>query len=217
MLPIVISVQLAAASATAVTTAQTLGSAGNFTINGVSASGGIATFATPRRVLFTFAANETGHTFTAFGTGHGGQTISEAVAGTTAGTVQTNNDFLMVTRVSSSAATTGNVSVGTDGVGSSRWVYFSPHMTPTDISAWSEVSGTVNYTIQWGYQDPAGLPTAFPVAPVTITPYDDPIAQGQTATGFTATQTPVIVGRVTVNSGTGTVTTRFLQAGISGP
>lgn len=217
MLPIVVSVQLSAPSATAVTTAQTLGSATNFAINGASASGGVATFAAPRRLLFTFAADETGHIFTTYGTGHNGQTISEAVAGTPAGTVQSANDFLTVTRVTSSAATTGNVSVGDNGVGSSRWVYFSPHMTPTDISVWSEVSGTVNYTIQWGYQDPAGLPTAFPVAPVTITPYDDPIVTGASANSFTATDKPVLVGRVTVNSGTGTVTSRFLQAGISGP
>ena len=217
MLPIPVSVQLTAGAATEVTTAQTLGAAGNFVIDGIAASGGVATLDAPRRILLTFAADESGHTFTVYGVSHNGQAISEAVAGTAAGTVYTNNDFLTVTRVASSAATTGNVSFGTNGVGSSRWVYVSPHMTPTNLAIASVVVPTVNYTIQYCYQDPAGLPTSFPVAPVTPTPFDDAVVAAQTSNKVAYMNDPVICWRVTVNSGTGKVTSTGLQAGISGP
>lgn len=218
MLPIQVGVQLAASSATAIAAAQTLGSATNFNLNGSAVVNGVAVFAAPRRVLFTFAANETGHNFTVVGFGHGGQALTETVAGTTAGTVQTNNDFGSVTSARSSVATTGNVSIGTNGVGSSRWVYLSPHMTPTNVRIACLVAGTVNYTIQYAYQDPAGDPAAFPIAPVTPTTFDDSLLTGFTANGVTTiTDGPPVCARVTVNSGTGTVTMILTQAGISGP
>lgn len=219
MLPITVSVNLAtAASATRIAAAQTLSGAGDFNLNGSGVVSGVALLNAPRRVLFTFAADETGHTFTVYGVSHNGQSISEAVAGTGIGTIYTNNDFLTVTRVASSAATTGNVSIGTNGVGSSRWVYLSPHMTPTNVRIACLVTPTVNYTVQYAYQDPAGDPAAFPIAPVTPTPFDDGLLTGVTASEVTTvTDGPPVCWRVTVNSGTGTVQAIGTQAGISGP
>lgn len=217
MNPINVTVALSAASATAVTTAQTLVSAGNFTINGVSASGGVATFTTARRVLLTFAANETGHTFTVFGTNRAGNTISESVAGTPAGTVNTYNDFLTVTAATSSAATTGNVSFGTSGVGSSRWVYVSPHMTPFNLSLSAHyATGTGTFEFQYAYDDPAGKPSDFPATRPNVTVYTD-AGGAQSGPYDVGYDHPFTCWRITVLSGAGTVSATGNQAGIAGP
>lgn len=212
MLPVSVSLALSAGSATAVAAAQTLGAAGNFTL--VSNP---VVFAVARRVLFTFAANETGHTFTLTGTNRAGNVISETIAGTNGGTVQSVNDYLTVTNVSVASATTGNVSVGTNTVGSSRWVYVSPDMTPFNLSLSAHyASGAGTYQIGYCYDDPAGQPYAFPVAPVAVTEYLIP-GGAQSGPFETSLNNPITAWRLTVLSGTGTVQCTGIQSGISGP
>ena len=106
-----------ALSATAVAAAQAVAGAGNLTINGASATGGVATFDVPRTItIVSTNAGDTTQTATVTGTDVYGLAMSELIAfnGTTAVTGQ--KAFKTVTRVAISAALTGNGSVGSTDV-----------------------------------------------------------------------------------------------------
>lgn len=106
-----------ALSATAVCAAQAVAGAGNATINGASASGGVATFDVARAVSIVSAnAGDTTQTVTVTGTDIYGQSLRETISlnGTT--TVNGKKAFLTVTQVTVSAATAGNLSVGSTDI-----------------------------------------------------------------------------------------------------
>jgi len=198
---------LTAASANCICASQTPGAAGNMLINGAAATSGVATLDSARRVLFTFAADESGHNFVVYGTNSGGNAIQEAVAGTTAGTVATNLDFKTVTRISISAQATGAITVGTNTVGSMAWQSVDLMRQPINIGFQVVVAGTVNYTVEYTQQDVNALAVgAFPTVFATS------IASKTDAEVGTFT-TPIAYFRVTINSGTGTVTLTYEQAG----
>jgi len=100
-------------SATAVCAAQAVAAAGNATINGTSASGGVATFNCCRNVsIVSSSASDTTQTVTVTGTDYWGQaqTALLTINGTT--TVNGLKGFKTITRVAVSAAFVGNLSVG---------------------------------------------------------------------------------------------------------
>jgi len=104
-------------SATAVAAAQAVAGAGNLTINGASATGGVATFDVPRTItIVSTNAGDTTQTATVIGTDVYGLAMSELITfnGTTAVTGQ--KAFKTVTRVAISAALTGNGSTGSTDV-----------------------------------------------------------------------------------------------------
>ena len=104
-------------SATAVAAAQAVAGAGNLTINGASATGGVATFDVARTItIVSTNAGDTTQTATVTGTDVYGLAMSELITfnGTTAVTGQ--KAFKTVTRVAISAALTGNGSVGSTDV-----------------------------------------------------------------------------------------------------
>lgn len=202
---------LAAAAANNIALSQTP-SAGALTLNGTLVTGGVAVLDNPRRVLFTFAANETGHNFVVTGTNVSGDVISETVAGTTAGTVATVLSYKTVTSITISANATGALTVGTNGVGESAWVRMDMWALPT-IGVQCTVSGTVNYTVQQTFDDP-NSPVS-PVTPASMTWANCPdlalVAVAVTAQSYYSS-IPTFI-RVVINSGTGTVTMTLGQAG----
>ena len=104
-------------SATAVAAAKAVAGAGNLTINGGSATGGVATFDVPRTItIVSTNAGDTTQTATVTGPDVYGLAMSELITfnGTTAVTGQ--KAFKTVTRVAISAALTGNGSVGSTDV-----------------------------------------------------------------------------------------------------
>lgn len=107
------------ASATAVCAAQAVAAAGNATINGASASGGVATLDVARAVnVDSTDAGDTTQTVTVTGTDYWNQAQTETIAlnGTTA--VAGKKAFKTITQVAVSAALTGNLTVGsTDVIG----------------------------------------------------------------------------------------------------
>lgn len=199
---------LTADSANNICLSQTPLAAGNLVIAGAAASGGVATLDTQRQVLFTFAADETGHTFVVYGTKQGGSAIQETVAGTTAGTVATNQNFLTVTRISIDHSATGAMTVGTNTVGSTDWQSVDLMRQPVNVAFQVAVTGTINYTIQYTLQDVNSLAVgAYP----TVFPHGTVASKTDDQTGsFT---TPLSYFRLTVNSGTGTATLTYEQAG----
>jgi hypothetical protein len=106
-----------ALSATAVAAAQAVAAAGNLTINGGQASGGVATFAVARAVsIVSSNAGDTTQIATVTGTDTYGIPLSEAITFNGTSTVSGKKAFQTVTRVAISAALTGNASVGTTDV-----------------------------------------------------------------------------------------------------
>ena len=108
-------------SATNIRTATSVAT-GTVTLNGslYSSATGIATLDQPRRVLFTSSGNDTGITFTVYGTDWNDMPVSEVVTGANATTTYTVYDFKTVTSVVASGASAGTVSIGTNAIASSR-------------------------------------------------------------------------------------------------
>ena len=107
----------AALSATAVCAAQAVAAAGNATINGASATGGVATFDVARNVsIVSSSASDTTQTVTVTGTDYYGQaqTSRLTINGTT--TVNGLKSFKTITQVAVSALFVGNLSVGSTDI-----------------------------------------------------------------------------------------------------
>ena len=196
---------LAADDDNGICTSQSPAGAGSLTINGALASAGVATMDVARRILFTFAADETGRTFVVTGTSRGGLAMTENVAGT-ASTASTVQDFKTATEITIDAASAGAIIVGTGTVGCSEWVPLSANLNPFSVGVGCVVSGTVNYSVEHTYDSvQSGVANATPVTHSTIT--------GKTANFDGSYAAPVSAIRLKMNSGTGTVTMTAIQAG----
>jgi hypothetical protein len=183
-------------------------------------SGGVATLDNTRRVLLTFAADETGHTFVLTGTTRGGSVITETIAGTTAGTVQSVLDYKTLTSVTISANSTGNISIGTSGVGGSGWLAFDGWLSDGVVAFQCTAVGTVNYTVQQTLDDPnlsltQNDPQGNLITPASVTWVncsDTNLVAATTTQQSNYNFAPTYM-RVVMNSGTGTVTLTALQHG----
>jgi hypothetical protein len=165
-----------------------------------------------RRVLITSTSATETASVTITGTNSSGSTISEVdtFSGASA-TLQSNLDYVSVISVVPSGTIVGSLSAGTNGVGSSRWVAWNWQLSPPlNIGYAVElVSGAINYTVQYTYDDPNNLMggVLFPL------PFNT-ILLDQTATADSTLSTPFIATRVLINSGTGVIRVRSVQAGI---
>ena len=125
----------AAADANGICTAQTPTAAGNLTLDGalcatingnsvyapsVSGTAAIADGAWARKIGITSDADDSGVTFTVYGTDVNGKALSEAVTGPSSTvaytTMSTAANFKSVTKIATSGSTTGNITVGTAAV-----------------------------------------------------------------------------------------------------
>lgn len=96
--------------------------------------------------------------------------------------------------------------VSKTGTGSSSPVVINTNVTPVNIGFAAVVTGTVNYSIQFSYDDPAvGFTTWF----------DDTTITSKTGNEDGSVNFPISAIKVLVNSGTGTVTLNVIQAGIA--
>ena len=225
--PVVATLQFQAAVANGIALSQAVTAAGNLTLNGSLVSGGVATFDAARRVAaVSSSAGDTTQSLTITGTDRNGNPISEVLAlnGTTS--VYTQHDFLTVSQETASAALAGNITSGTNGVGSSAWIVDNPHITPFSLTTFARIlSGSATYTLEYTPDDPqapSGGYTAYPVletiefgSTVPAYPYPDPSMDALSQTiALTVFQGPVFAHRYTINSGTGKVLFQSIQAGI---
>lgn len=103
-----------ALDADGISVAQAVAGAGNLTITGALASGGVATFDVARAVSVTSSdAGDTTQTATITGTDYWGVPLVETIAFNGAATISGKKAFKTVTRIAISAALTGNGSAGT--------------------------------------------------------------------------------------------------------
>jgi hypothetical protein len=218
---------LAAASATNIRTASAIAGAGAVVLNGATVTNGVATLDNPRRVLFTFAAGET-LTLTLTGTRWDGQTVSETIAtgAATPGTVSSVLDYKTVTSVVSSAASNGNVSIGTSTVAGSSWINFDWWLSDGVVAFQVDVTGTANYTVQQTLDDPNNSTTpndpglsaptpGNPMLPANVqwVNCSDTTMVNATVTAQSNYNFAPIWMRVVLNSGSGSVALTALQHG----
>lgn len=182
-----------------------------FTLNGALVTGGVAVLDTARRVLFTQAASESGKSYTIVGTDRGGVPQTEVLAAAaSATTLYTNLDFKTVTAISISAASAGAITVGTNGIASSRWMRLD-EWADANATIQATVTGTVNYTVQETMQC-ADCPTN-PVLPYLIVWTDnlDPNLNAATTNVASYFNHCPTYARVLLNSGTGSVSAVIAQ------
>ena len=207
MRPIVITAgPLAAALATGIAANQVVTGTANMTLTSST-----VTLDTPRRVLITSVGNDTGITFTITGTTFWGVVISETVTGTSGSSVATNNDFATVTSIKTSGSTSASgASAGTNSVAGSSWVRFDD-FAPSNISIQCTVSGTVNYTLQSTLDDPNSPTNPVLISSVTWVNSSDTNVVSASATKQSNFLFAPVYSRVVINSGTGSVTTTYVQ------
>lgn len=182
--------------------------AGNVSVG----TNGTVTFAKPRRVLFTTTADETAKTLTVYGTDWNGNPVSEVVVGPNNTTGYTTIDFATVTAIWPSAAISAAMTVGTNGVASSRPVSLDEYAN-AGVGLQVDVSGTVNYTVQSTFDNP----NLIGWANVLWVDSSDTGVVGATATKQSSFAYSPRFTRVTLNSGTGSLRFTVLQTGsISG-
>lgn len=95
--------------------------------------------------------------------------------------------------------------VSKTGVGSSSAIPMNDNISPFNVGFGVIVSGTVNYTVQHTFDDPA---TGF------VTWFSHPTVANQAANADGNYAFPVTGIKVLVNSGDGTATLKLIQAGI---
>lgn len=191
---------ITATDADGIAQSQTPGAAGNLTLNGAL----IAGIPTAQHVTVYGGSNESGKTFTIYGTDNGGQAISEVLTGPNAGTVTSVLNYKTVTRVAVSAATTGAVTVGVLATLETPWVpldlgkdQFNVGYQVDITTATFELQGTLDNT-----QDS------------TITPLENTIVASGSADIAGNITGPVSAIRLKITSWTtGTVTFKVLQVG----
>ena len=142
----------AAASANNISTVASPG-AGAILINGSAVVGGVAILDAARRVLITSGTSDTGITLTVTGTNFAGNPLTETITGG-ATTASTTQDFKTVSSVTHSGSVAGTLTVGTSGVGSSPWFYIDRDVNPINLGIGVTVTGTINYTVEYTYDDP---------------------------------------------------------------
>jgi len=125
------------------------------TYSGTAITVTVATLDKPRRVLFTSAGNDSGITFTITGTDWNNNPVSEVLTGANATTAYTLYDYKTVTSIVASGASAGNVSIGTNGVASSRPVFLDTYAdSSTYIQTDTGGSSAITYTIQLSGDNP---------------------------------------------------------------
>jgi hypothetical protein len=208
MRPVQVTVgPLAAASANNICLSQSLGAAGNLTLNGALVSGGVATLDTPRRIQWASAGNDSGITATLYGTNFSGQTITETLSGTNASFVYTAQDFATVTRIRLSGATASTVTVGTNNVASS-WPVFLDYHGHAETSLQVVVTGTVTFAVQQSLDNPRVVGG---IAKMNWFNHPDPAMNGSASAQSNYAYLPFAT-KITLSAGTGSAVLTVIQA-----
>lgn len=210
MQPVSVTVGAVASSDVSIAAAQNVVTATTLTL-----TAGAASIAYPAQLNLVTSADYTGINFTVTGTDANNQVQTEVLAGPNIGTVSSVLFYKSVTSIVSDGGVGGGaVSAGTSGVTSTRWVSFDTWSTGT-TALQCNVTGTVNYTVQSTLDNPSD--PFHPVSAVNcvwIDSGDTGVVNATVTTQSNFFFTPVYA-RVLMNSGTGSVTTTFVQTGVT--
>ncbi|MCK5616605.1 hypothetical protein KAR91_82860 [Candidatus Pacearchaeota archaeon] len=193
---------------------QTTAGAGALLIDGVFATGGVATLDTARQVLFTSGGDLSAITFTVTGTNNTGTLITEDILGPDTSTAGTITGFLTVTSVVADAAVGTAVIVGTSIIAFSDPVPMDQYISPFAASialSWTGLSNDAVVTVQFTFDsvfDSTG--------PYEWTDHDDLTSQTQANAPVSGSLiSPVSAVRLVTDDGTGEVIMNILQAGLT--
>ncbi len=212
--PIALSLTVAAGSANGIALSQSLGGAGVLTLNGALVSGGTAILTPARRVLITSAADDSDITWTVVGTDRFGNAQTEIFVGGASVAVASTQDFLTVTSITGSAATSGAVTAGTNDTASTQWVPWSNYAVDFQVAFYGDVTaGSPTWQVDVTFDDVFGLwlPASVPF-PRAFTPTS---MSGFTADAIGAINDsvgPIKASRLTLTAA-GTVMLEQLQQG----
>jgi hypothetical protein len=213
MLPKTFSKSLTAPSANCIALAQSVAAGANAILNGASAVAGAFTLDTPRRIAIVSSGNDAANTAVISGGRGRGQGLNEVLALTNGGTAVSALDYLSGGTVAFPQGTAGNVTIGTDTIGSTDWTVPNYNITPFSLDVQVQLSGAVTYSFEttntpkfWDPPQGKGAVTPQPVV--------NEFTQGATAGLGITLSTPVTGYRLTITAGTGTLTAQALQAGI---
>lgn len=152
--PKILTYTLSASVPNGICTAQTPSGAGALTIDGAYATSGVATLNYPRHLLITTSANDTTKTLTIVGTDRYGKALSYAVNLPNATTLVVPYNFLTVTSVTVSAATTGTITLGTYDSMEGPWIPLDwIGSDEATISVGLSTSANFTYTLQSTLED----------------------------------------------------------------
>jgi hypothetical protein len=210
MRPVIQTRALVAAAVGAVCASQTTAGAGNLLINGSLASGGVATMAAQQVLGITSAGNDSAVNFTITGTDDQGRVISQTIAGPNANTVQTTLNYRTVTSIAVSAAVASAVTVDTLQIGASTEVPLDQYITAFNVSIAVDVTGTINYTVQYTFDDVFGSGAPGPFVWRNFT-----TLTAQAVSGNGTLISPVKAVRILTNSGAGTAKMTVVQSGLT--
>lgn len=208
MRPIVVTVgPLAAAAPALYAASQTPVSGTPLTLSGTAADQG-------RRALLTYGAEGAARSLIITGKNASGDVIGEtlAVPSGGAGSVQSVLDYVSISKaLPLGGGWTAAATLGTNGVASSPWIFLDNYGFPQTALQVVAV-GTVNYTVEQSLDDPNVVPPLPVMPPQNVTWFPHPVLQAQTASaqdnyGYVPKMT-----RITLNSGTGSVTYTVIQA-----
>jgi hypothetical protein len=186
---------------------QTPLAAGNLTIAGALASGGIVTIPTAQHVTIDCAGSDAARSFIVNGTDDADNILTETLAGSSASTTTSTKNFKTITSISVDDATAGAVTAGIVSTFETRWFPINHHISPVSY-AYQVVIGTATFTVE-GTLDNVFDNSITPV--VTTTPVQ---ASGSSSVSGVSI-IPVVAIRVKVTAYTsGTITLRLLQAGV---
>ena len=136
-----------------VSVAQKPVAAGNLTITGVLASGGIATFDISRHVGIYSDADDSSDTFTVYGTDRNGAVISEEITGPNTTTANGSKNFKTVTRVAIDKAATGNIEVGTTNQFDSQIVPVDSYTDNISYAVYLSAAASLTYNFKYTMSD----------------------------------------------------------------
>lgn len=124
---------------------------------------GPATLDAARQIIFTSSGVDTGITISISGTDWAGTPISETVTGASAAAVATVLGYMTVTQVTVSGAAAGTISVGTNAVAYSPWLFLdSWALGATTVQVASASSPT--FAVESSNDDPNFYADPIPVA-----------------------------------------------------
>lgn len=223
--PSTVSIALVAAISNGIAQSQAPTAAGTLTLNGSLVSNGIAVMDTARRILISSTGADSAVVFTLFGRDRFGNFQSEQIKGVANGASQYSlGDYLVIISITNSAATAGNITVGTNGVGSSVWVVDDFLSKSWGLSGGITGPTGTTYTLEHTYNDPnsfvgQSIPGAQQysmtpggaVPPHVYTYNGIVVASGDNQ--FVYSSWLIFAHRITINSGTGLVTMDSIHSG----
>lgn len=204
---------LTLASATNIAQSQSPAAAA-ITLDGSLVASGVATLDAARRVVITSGGNDTGITFTVIGTNRGGNSQSETVTGASGAAATTTQDFKTVSSVTHTGSVATTVTVGTSAVASTQWCVLDYQgSNPVNVGIAVQVSGTINYTVEYTYDNPnspytSTWPTVFSISALAA----------KTAVLDGSLTAPAYAVRLTANTNTNPAYARMIaiQSGLGG-